>query len=37
MSKKLILHLCADRIECDGDFRSLCSTGFAKAFKEVNN
>jgi len=27
---------CADRIECDGDFRSLCSTGFAKAFKEVN-
>jgi hypothetical protein len=27
---------CADRIKTDADFRSLCSMGFAKAFKEAN-
>jgi site-specific DNA-cytosine methylase len=25
-----------DHVYCDADFRSLCSQGFAKAFKEVN-
>jgi len=25
-----------DKVDSDNDFRSLCSQGFAKAFKEVN-
>ncbi|PKG37728.1 hypothetical protein CXF74_17410 [Psychromonas sp. Urea-02u-13] len=27
---------CADRIKCDADLRSLCSSGFAHAFKRAN-
>lgn len=27
---------CKDRITCDADIRSLCSDGFAKAFKKLN-
>ena len=29
-------HWCEDRIKNDADIRSLCSDGFAKAFKELN-